>query len=198
MGDRVAVIKAGVLQQAGPPQFLYDNPANIFVAGFIGSPPMNMGMGTIVRVGDGYGLKLSDTVLTLHPAVLQEQPRLAEWVSRPVAFGIRSEDMEDANVVRGGAPENSTISAKVGLTEALGSEIVVHFDLPVAKVVTEDTKLLEKESGADDTGIHTDGTRFVASFAPRSRVRPGDTISVVVDTERLHFFDPESGLTLKG
>jgi multiple sugar transport system ATP-binding protein len=198
MGDRVAVIKAGILQQAGPPQFLYDNPANIFVAGFIGSPPMNMGMGTIVRVGDDYGLRLGDTVLTLHQAVLQEHPRLAEWVDRPVAFGIRSEDMEDANVVRGGASENSTVSAKVGLTEALGSEIVVHFDLPVAKVVTEDTKLLEKESGADDTGLHTEGTRFVASFAPRSRVRPGDTISVVVDTERLHFFDPESGLSLKG
>ena len=198
MGDRVAVIKAGILQQAGPPQFLYDNPANIFVAGFIGSPPMNMGMGRIVRTGDTYGLQLADTVLDLHEAVLKEHPRLADWVGRDVAFGLRSEDMEDAGVVRGDIPPNSTINAKVSLTEALGSEIVVHFDLPVAKVVTEDTKLLEKEAGADDTGLHVDGTRFVASFAPRSRVRLGDTISVVVDTERLHFFDPEGGETLKG
>src|SRR6476619_5102867 len=107
MGDRVAVIKSGILQQAGPPQFLYDNPANIFVAGFIGSPPMNMGMGRIVRTGDTYGLQLADTVLDLHEAVLKEHPRLADWVGRDVAFGLRSEDMEDAGVVRGDIPPNS-------------------------------------------------------------------------------------------
>ena len=106
--------------------------------------------------------------------------------------------MEDANLVRGGAPENSTVKATVSLTEALGSEIVVHFDLDVPKVVTEDTKLLEKDSGAADTGMDLNATKFVASFAPRSRVRIGDQIEVVVDTERLHFFDPDTGLTIKG
>jgi multiple sugar transport system ATP-binding protein len=105
--------------------------------------------------------------------------------------------MEDANLVRGGAPENSTVEATVSLTEALGSEIVVHFDLDVPKVVTEDTKALEHDSGADDTGLHTDATRFVASFAPRSRVRIGDSIRVVVDTERLHFFDPATGIAVR-
>ena len=105
--------------------------------------------------------------------------------------------MDDANLVRGGAPEGSTLDATVGLTEALGSEIMVHFDLDVPKVVTEDTKLLDKDSGADDTGLATDATRFVASFAPRSRVRFGEKIRVAVDTERLHFFDPATGVAVR-
>ena len=197
MGDRVAVIKGGVLQQVGPPQFLYDNPTNIFVAGFIGSPPMNLGLGTVIRLGDGLGLKFGVATLALHPGVVQDHPALANWVDREIAVGVRSEDMDDANLVRGGAPENSTLDATVSLTEALGSEIVVHFDLDVPKVVTEDTKLLDKDSGADDIGLHTNKTRFVASFAPRSRVRINDTIKVVVDTERLHFFDPATGLAVR-
>jgi multiple sugar transport system ATP-binding protein len=197
MGDRVAVIKGGVLQQVGPPQFLYDNPTNIFVAGFIGSPPMNLGLGRVIRLGDGLGLKFGVATLALHPGVVQDHPALANWVDREIAVGVRSEDMDDANLVRGGAPENSTLDATVSLTEALGSEIVVHFDLDVPKVVTEDTKLLDKDSGADDTGLHTEKTRFVASFAPRSRVRINDTIKVVVDTERLHFFDPSTGLAVR-
>ena len=197
MGDRVAVIKGGVLQQVGAPQFLYDNPTNIFVAGFIGSPPMNLGVGRIIRLGDGLGARFGDATLALHPAVVEDHPALANWVDRDIAIGVRSEDMEDAALVRGGAPENSTLDATVSLTEALGSEIVVHFDLDVSKVVTEDTQLLEKDSGASDTGLHTEHNRFVASFGPRSRVRINDKIQVVVDTERLHFFDPATGLAVR-
>ncbi len=197
MGDRVAVLKGGVLQQVGPPQFLYDNPANIFVAGFIGSPPMNLGMGTVLQRGDGLGLKFGATTLALHPGVVADHPALANWVGRDIAVGIRSEDMDDANLVRGGPPEDSTLDATVGLTEALGSEIMVHFDLDVPKVVTEDTKLLEQDSGAADTGLSTDVTRFVASFAPRSRVRFGEKIRVAVDTERLHFFNPSTGIAVR-
>ena len=197
MGDRVAVIKGGILQQVGPPQFLYDNPVNIFVAGFIGSPPMNLGMGKVITLGDGLGLEFGKATLALHPAVVADHPALKNWVNRDIAVGVRSEDMEDANLVRGGAPENSTVEATVSLTEALGSEIVVHFDLDVPKVVTEDTKALAHDSGADDTGLHTDATRFVASFAPRSRVRIGDSIRVMVDTERLHFFDPATGVAVR-
>ncbi len=84
------------------------------------------------------------------------------------------------------------------LTEALGSEVVVHFELDVPKVETADTKLLEKESGANEVALPpTAATRFVASFAPRSKVRPRDNIEVSIDTERLHFFDPDSGNAVK-
>ncbi len=197
MGDRVAVIKGGVLQQVGPPQFLYDNPTNIFVAGFIGSPPMNLGMGTVIRHGEGLGLTFGGATLALHPGVVSDHPALADWVGRDIAVGVRSEDMDDASLVRGSTPENSTLEASVGLTEALGSEIMVHFDLDVPKVVTEDTKLLEKDSGADDTGLSTGTTRFVASFAPRSRVKIGEKVRVMVDTERLHFFDPKTGIAVR-
>jgi multiple sugar transport system ATP-binding protein len=196
MGDRVAVMKAGILQEVGDPQHLYDYPANIFVAGFIGSPPMNMALGKVIRPDDNGDLavRLGSATLRLHPAVAKERPALAAYVSRDVAVGIRSEDMEDARLVRDAAADTS-LKATVGLVEALGAQIVVHFELDAPKVVTEDTKLLEKDAHTDEAPAHEEvtGTRFVASFAPRSRVRAGDQIEVVVDTERMHFFDPDTG-----
>jgi multiple sugar transport system ATP-binding protein len=195
MGDRLAVLKAGILQELGDPQHLYDHPANIFVAGFIGSPPMNMAVGRIVREdGDGLAVRLGSASLALPPEVVRQRPALNGYVAREVAVGIRSEDMEDARLVRD-APADTRLKATVGLVEALGAQIVVHFELDAPKVVTEDTKLLDKDAHTDEAPAHTEitGTRFVASFAPRSRVRAGDRIEVVVDTERIHFFDPETG-----
>jgi multiple sugar transport system ATP-binding protein len=187
MGDRVVVLKAGLLMQVGAPQYLYDNPANVFVAGFIGSPPMNMGMGRIGRNGDDYTVQMGSSTLTLAPELIADKPALKNRVGDEVIVGLRSEDMEDASI-RKGATE--TLDAHVVLTEALGSEIVVHFETDIAKVVTEDTKLLAEDSGeADVATVGHDRTKWVASFAPRSRVRPRDNIKVVVDTERLHFFD---------
>ncbi len=187
MGDRVVVLKAGLLMQVGAPQFLYDNPANVFVAGFIGSPPMNMGMGRIGRDGDDYTVTLGSSTLTLAPELIAEKPALKNRVGDEVIVGLRSEDMEDASIRKGAA---ETLDAHVVLTEALGSEIVVHFETDITKVVTEDTRLLAEESGeADVAAVGHDRTKWVASFAPRSRVRPRDEIKVVVDTERLHFFD---------
>jgi multiple sugar transport system ATP-binding protein len=194
MGDRVAVMKAGILQELGDPQYLYDNPANIFVAGFIGSPPMNMAVGKVVREGDDLAVRLGSAIIRLHPAVAQQRPALAAYVARDVAVGIRSEDMEDARLVRD-APADTRLKATVSLVEALGAQIVVHFDVDAPKVVTADTKLLDKDAHTDEAPAHQEiqGTRFVASFAPRSRVKIGDQIEVVVDTERMHFFDPETG-----
>jgi multiple sugar transport system ATP-binding protein len=196
MGDRVAVMKAGILQALGDPQYLYDNPANIFVAGFIGSPPMNMAVGRVQREGDDLLVRLGSATLRLHPSVAKDRPGLAAYVARDVAVGIRSEDMEDARLVRD-APADTRLKATVSLVEALGAQIVVHFEVDAPKVVTEDTKLLEKDAHTEDVPTHVEGTRFVASFAPRSRVRAGDEIEVVVDTERIHFFDPESGQAIR-
>jgi multiple sugar transport system ATP-binding protein len=169
MGDRVAVMKAGVLQQVGNPQYLYDNPDNIFVAGFIGSPPMNMALGRISSDGDDLFVRLGSALLRLHPAQQRERPALASYAGRDVAVGIRSEDMEDARLVRD-AGSDSTLRAVAILTEALGSAVIVHFDVDAPRVVTEDTKLLDEDAHTEDV-LHHDATRFVASFAPRARVR---------------------------
>ena len=112
-------------------------------------------------------------------------------------MGVRSEDMEDARVARS-APDDARLRAKVDLTEALGSEIVVHFSVDAPRVVTADTKELMKDAQTHDLPSAQNGTPFVASFAPRSRVRPGDEIEVVVDRERMHFFDPETGDAICG
>jgi multiple sugar transport system ATP-binding protein len=197
MGDRVALMKAGVLQQVGNPQYLYDNPDNIFVAGFIGSPPMNMALATVRRTDGGLAVELAGVSLPLPAAVLAARPALASYEGREIAVGIRSEDMEDARVARGGA-DDPRLRAKVDLTEALGSEIVVHFSVDAPKVVTEDTKELMKDAQTHDLPSAQNGTPFVASFAPRSRVRPGDEIEVVVDRERMHFFDPATGDAIRG
>jgi multiple sugar transport system ATP-binding protein len=200
MGDRVAVMKAGILQEVGDPQYLYDYPANIFVAGFIGSPPMNMAAGKVVRPnGNGdLAVQLGSATIRLHPSVVQERPALAGYVSREVAVGIRSEDMEDARLVRD-APGDTRLKATVSLVEALGAQIVVHFEVDAPKVVTADTKLLDKDAHTDEAPAHEEiaGTKFVASFAPRSRVKIGDQIEVVVDSERMHFFDPETGNAIR-
>jgi multiple sugar transport system ATP-binding protein len=198
MGDRVAVLKAGILQEVGDPQYLYDNPANIFVAGFIGSPPMNMAVGKVARDGDDLVVRLGSATIRLHPAVAAQRPGLAAYVARDVAVGIRSEDMEDARLVRD-APADTRLKAEVSLVEALGAQIVVHFEVDAPKVVTEDTKLLEKDAHTDEAPAHEEiqGTKFVASFAPRSRVRAGDQIEVVIDTERMHFFDPQTGAAIR-
>jgi len=169
MGDRVAVMKAGVLQEVGDPQYLYDNPANIFVAGFIGSPPMNMALGRVQREADDLVVRLGSATLRLHPDVVAERPRLAEYVAREVAVGIRSEDMEDAGLVRD-APADSKLRATVTLTEALGAQIMVHFDIDAPKVVTEDTRLLDKDAHTDEVPQHLVGA---PSSSPRSRPAPG-------------------------
>jgi multiple sugar transport system ATP-binding protein len=148
------------------------------VAGFIGSPPMNMAIGKVVRDdGNGLAVRLGSASIRLHPSVEQARPALASHVSREVAVGIRSEDMEDARLVRD-APADTRLKA----------------------TVTEDTRLLDKDAHTDEAPTHAEfhGTRFVAAFAPRSRVRVGDQVEVVVDTERMHFFDPDTGNAIRG
>ena len=196
MGDRVALMKGGVLQQLGDPQFLYDNPDNIFVAGFIGSPPMNMAIGRLSTEADRLILDVGQARLPLHESQSTSRPALAAYVGRDVAVGVRSEDMEDARLVRG-ADDEPRLRATVSNVEALGSAIMVHFGVEAPKVETEDTRALERDAHAADAVVKANGVPFVASFAPRSRVRVGDTVEIVVDTERLHFFDPATGAAIR-
>jgi multiple sugar transport system ATP-binding protein len=199
MGDRVAVMRKGVLQQVDDPQVLYDDPVNLFVGGFIGSPPMNMAEVTIVEHGPGLAVAFGDQRVVIDDETLAAKPALRSYVDRPVAIGIRSEDLSQPGP-RNEVPEDRRLHATALLTEALGSEIVVHFDVPAPPVQTEHTRELEEDTGiADLTGgvIETAGSKFVASFSPRSRVRPGEAIEVGVDTTRLYAFDLETGLAIR-
>ncbi len=192
MGDRMAVMKAGILQQLGTPSECYDTPVNVFVAQFVGSPPMNLVMGEIVDGPDGLAVRKGEALMKIPDSTVSARPALKSYAGKKVIVGVRSEDMEDANLARDPDPTRR-LKGKVALTEALGSEIVVHFTFPGEKVSTADTKLIEKEAGGGDVHVGPElGVTWVASFAPRSRVRMGDDIEIAVDVERAHFFDPDT------
>jgi len=204
LGHRVAVMKKGLLQQVDAPQELYDRPANLFVAGFIGSPAMNLVHGTLSSVDGVLSLTLGGQQLQLGPSLLQERPGLLRLAGRDVVVGIRPEDMEDAALAT--SPDGRTLRSSADLVEAMGSDVLVHFGLDAPRVVTDDTRELARDAGTDvlttgaglagTVGTALAGTVLVARFSPRTRVREGDPIAVHVDTDRLHFFDPETGLSI--
>ena len=190
MGDRVAVMRKGELQQVASPQDLYDRPVNLFVGGFIGSPAMNMLEATLERQNGGYAAVLGDQRLSLAEHVFSAHPALQGFEGRSVIIGIRPEDLQDSDVAQG-RPEDECIRGEVALREALGSEIMVHFTVNAKPAMTEDVKELARDVGEEVTG---DGAAtLVGRFDPRSTVREGETVPVAVDTRSLHFFDPETG-----
>jgi multiple sugar transport system ATP-binding protein len=199
MGARVAVMRKGVLQQVDAPQTLYDDPVNLFVGGFIGSPPMNMAEGTIVDHGTDLAVALGDQHITIDPEACAVRPALREYIDKTVAVGVRSEDLSEPGP-RNEVPDDRRLRSTALLTEALGSEIVVHFEVPASPVRTEDAKELEEDAGLGDItqSLELAGSKFVASFSPRSTVKPGDPIEVGVDTTRLYFFDLDTGLAIRG
>src|SRR5262249_18178854 len=197
MGDRVAVMRKGELQQVAPPETLYDRPVNLFVGGFIGSPAMNMvevaleqSNGTLEAVmGSGGRLALREETLSQHPA-------LRGYAGREVVLGIRPEDLEDASLVQGDVPH---LKGKVELREALGSEVLVHFAIDAKQAVTDEVRELARDVGDDRTVKQLEaGMPATATIGgpvrPPSRVREGDAIEAAIDTRALHFFDPETGL----
>jgi multiple sugar transport system ATP-binding protein len=182
MGDRVAVLKDGYLQQVDTPQNLYDMPGNVFVAAFIGSPSMNLFEGHLSLNGDGGTVKLGSQSLSVAPESLVARPALRNYDGRNVIVGIRPEDLEDvafASNVRDGA----TLQSTVQLIEALGSEIMVHFSLDAPTVDSGDPDAVEDASVTANT---------VGRFHPRSRIRIGDVADIAVSTENMHFFDRET------
>jgi multiple sugar transport system ATP-binding protein len=193
MGDRVAVMRKGELQQVADPQTLYDRPVNLFVGGFIGSPAMNMIEATLEQRNGGYAAKLGDQSIDIGDA-LSARPALKAFEGRQVVLGIRPEDLEDAGLGAAGA---QTIRGTTQLTEALGSEIMVHFGINARHAMTDDVRELKEDVGEDrDVGaLDSEGTAtLVGRFGARSRVRPGEPVEVAVDTRSLHFFDPDTGL----
>ena len=185
MGDRVAVLKDGYLQQVDTPQHLYDHPINVFVAAFIGSPSMNLYEAQL----DGQTLRLGSQTLAVDPLLFDYYPTLTSYNGRNIIVGIRPEDFEDASLVESSSVDRR-LTAPVSLLEALGSEIVVHFSID-AKIV---------DAGDSDAAVvvkRVGQANSVGRFDPRSRVRHGDVAEIAVNTENLHFFDPQTHLNLR-
>ena len=198
MGDRVAVMRKGELQQVAETQELYDRPVNLFVGGFIGSPAMNMLESTLVRANGAHAADVGSQRLLLDEQVMAARPALAAYEGRMVILGIRPEDLEDGALVAGASPDRC-LRGNVVLIEALGSEIMAHFTVDAPPALTEDVRELAQDMG-DERAVQeaTAGTSrqatMVGRFGARSRVHEGEAASVAVDTRALHFFDPETGL----
>jgi len=198
MGDRVAVMRKGELQQVAPPQELYDHPLNVFVGGFIGSPAMNLIEASLERSNGTLAAVLGDQRISLDEDVLAARPALKSFEGKEVVLGIRPEHLEDASLV-GDVLEGKRLRGEIELTEALGSELMVHFKINAPPALTEEVKELAADvgevavSGLEDARAEQQ-TTLVGRFGVESRVKDGETAEVAVDTRALHFFDPESGL----
>ncbi len=202
MGDRVAVIRKGMLQQVGAPQYLYDHPYNLFVAGFIGSPAMNLVEASLTRSGDGASLEFGGVQLGLPEDVFGTKPNLRTYEGKPVIVGIRPEDMEDAAVATE-APADRRIRSNAILRESLGADVLVHFTVKAPQVITEDVKELAHDVGAEalqavEEAAQAGESTFLARLNPRTGVKEGQEVELVVDVSRLHFFDPDTGLGIYG
>jgi multiple sugar transport system ATP-binding protein len=196
MGDRVAVMRKGELQQVDDPQTLYERPLNLFVGGFIGSPAMNMIEATVGRENGTFVAKAGSQSLALDQETLAAHPALAGYERREIILGIRPEQLEDAALVSE-SPTDRRLRGTVVLREALGSEIMVHFDIDAKPAMTEHVRELAEDTDAiavQQLGDEQTKTTMVGRFGARSRVREGDEAEVAVDTRSLHFFDPATSL----
>jgi multiple sugar transport system ATP-binding protein len=200
MGDRVAVMRKGELQQMADPQTLYDSPNNLFVASFIGSPAMNIVEADVERDGGSLALRIGDQQMAVPDDVAARRPALAGYAGRKLAVGIRPEHIEDASLARNGG---ARLRGKVLLTEALGSEILAHVEMKASPVLTEDVveaAVYEAEEAEVMTDLlsETEGrTTFVGRFDPASRVKPDSEVELAVDTKKLQFFDLDTGFSIR-
>jgi multiple sugar transport system ATP-binding protein len=192
MGDRVAVLHGGVLQQVSSPQRLYDEPANLFVAGFIGTPPMNLAAATVEAADDAVWVRLGEARLQIAPARLAQRPGLRAYDGRRIAVGIRAEDLGPSD---GRGPE-ATIDAEVRLVEALGPEELVHLTVGAPALASGVVAAATGMAAGGPLADAADRARWVASVRRRRAFAPGTRAVVGVDAERLHFFDLESGAAI--
>jgi len=193
MGDRVAVMRKGELQQVDDPQTLYDHPVNLFVGGFIGSPAMNMVEAQVVPANGGLAVDVGQQRLGLDEAALAAHPALRSYEGRQVILGIRPEDLEDVALVPE-TPADRRLRGLTELREALGSELVVHFTVEgTHPALTEDLKELARDAGEAAGPEAQEGQALlVGKFGARATVEEGKPLEVAVDTRNLHFFDAET------
>jgi multiple sugar transport system ATP-binding protein len=202
MGDRVALMRRGVLQQVDTPLKLYNAPANLFVASFIGSPAMNLFEAQLERKNGYLVAQVGDQFLRLEPGALAEPQELERYYGQRVALGIRPEHLEDA-AVETGAPSERRLRATVKTVEALGSELIAHLEIGGQPLLTDEVKevaadldsslVTELEHEAQDAKLP-----LVGRFDVASRAKADESVEVVVDTTRVHFFDIDSGAAIGG
>ncbi len=196
LGDRVAVLRAVSsskpynLQQVGPPSELFSRPNNLFVAGFIGSPAMNLVYGTIENSGDDVYAVIPDARLKVDRRATEAHPGLEGYVGKEIVIGVRPSALEAAAAAA--ADPERTITAEIEVTEMLGADTYVHFTVNRSPVITPDIEELLADTGRDSSTLG-DKTNFVARVSPDIPVDRGDTIDLVVDTSKLHFFDQSTG-----
>jgi multiple sugar transport system ATP-binding protein len=200
MGDRVAVMRKGELQQVDRPQSLYESPVNLFVASFIGSPPMNLVEARIEGRNGSLVASFGDQELPVPDAPGQSRPGLSRYEGRTIALGVRPHNFEDAALARD-AP--ARLRGTVQITESLGSELVayvsmrgkaVHHEAVIEGAVYEAEEQVSVEEIS--VGMREGETTWCASLDPTSRASEGEAIELAVDTRKLHFFDLESGQTI--
>jgi multiple sugar transport system ATP-binding protein len=198
MGDRVAVMRDGLVQQVDKPQVLYERPANLFVAGFIGSPAMNVLRSRIAEDGGAIYATLGETKLRLPETLLARRPKLRSYVGSEVIAGVRPEDLEDAAFVP--SANGSALDVKVTLAEPMGAEVIAHFPIVAEPVVNSDTIAAARADAEEDglalaqlTRAQQPGTvALTARLNMRTSASSGGPLRVAVDVDRLHFFDVET------
>jgi multiple sugar transport system ATP-binding protein len=200
MGDRVAVMRGGVLQQVAAPQVLYDRPRNLFVAEFIGSPAMNLVLADLARRDGAVWVEFGEHRLQLDPSVLERRPSLAHFEGRRVVVGIRPEDLKDAAIL-GETDGDRRMSVVCDIREDMGSEVIVHFNVPGEPVTSKEVveasvveALEDQEAKLAAERARGRGVPFVARLDRETGARERAPLELAVDVTRLHFFDPDTGL----
>jgi multiple sugar transport system ATP-binding protein len=189
LGDRVAVMRSGVLQQVGSPMELYNDPKNLFVAGFIGSPAMNFMPATV----EGDNVRLPFETVRL-PAERAQRVRTA---SGELIAGVRPEDFEDASLVGDALDQGTTFRAHIELVESLGSELYAHFTVQTdQQIESQELRELAEDSGAGDVPAAGTSGEIVARLDPESKVKEGQEAELWVNGSKLHLFDSRSGAAL--
>jgi len=199
LGDKVAVMRDGVLQQYDVPQALYDRPVNLFAAEFIGSPAMNLVGADLESENGSLFARFGEHRLHVDDDVLSVRPGLKRFEGKPLILGIRPEDLEDA-ALAGEAPPDRRLAATVDIREDMGSEVFVHFGSGGRPVRGEDVAAAVGTEAIEATQKQAKekGSLFVARVGRHSRAREGEPVELLVTTSRLHFFDPETGQGIYG
>jgi multiple sugar transport system ATP-binding protein len=190
LGDRVCVLRDGVLQQVDRPQVLYGRPANLFVAGFIGSPAMNLVEAEVVESDGGLSARFGSHELGLTSEYLGSRPRLRTYAGRRVVLGIRPEDIEE-----GAGPPEARLTVDVEIREDMGAEVYLHFGIGAAPVTTTALKEIAGEEAAEAAEIqsHDHGSTWIARVGRGASTREGERTVLTVNTKLLHFFELETG-----